>query len=66
MLAGFKSVLKKLVMISLQENIALPGASRKECLGLRNTSYKSGVDSERVHQHGQMSRVGSDCFGLQW
>lgn len=36
----FKSVFKELVMISLQENTALSGASRKECPGLRNTSWE--------------------------
>lgn len=36
----FKSKVKKLVMI-LQENIALSGASRMESLGLRNESQEA-------------------------
>lgn len=39
-------MLKKLVMISLRENPALSGASRKECLGPRNTSQEVRVEAD--------------------
>lgn len=61
----FKSTFKKLVMITLQETIALSGDSREECPGLSSTTAEVGVDSRHVRQRGALARAGSNGFSLR-